>query len=797
MIVYRSNTIKALDGSQYRIDIDDVHYNNSSGILAFRLAGEGFNLKYEGNGNGIYDGAIRASSIDVLIEVNPASDGWSTGIDTWLNNIIYADEQRYTILLYKYISSAWTLDGVYPVLQDLATFEDAFPFTFTLCGTDGLGRLKDIDFNPNSLIQVDGKARIGDVLRLALSNTGVDLFYPGYSSPVPYIQSSINWYELTQETTNDVLVDARIPIMCLFDDAVKLTYKNCYDIIKAMLQPFGANLKMSNGTWWISQPDNYTNTTFDVNVYYNRPFSNGKASRYTFTPKLTEDTTGNTNFRRLAGGSMIMKPAMQYAHVNYKSTSRYLFSKPNYDTYNLADTTITCPNLYTYATKLQIHLTYQVLQILTANSTYQSGFARFEFQIKVTNNVGSVWFITMNPSDENTTRWTDSPVGYHTIWYDIPKVTDSRLSDIIDFDLVIPAVPDTTITSLEFVFATVHEIDSTCGSALKWSANFELSQLNANGDDFNEQQYQATNSSFPAPMPCDSCDVTTNFITLSAHGFSNGQQLRIVDIGTTTLLQNSLLFVVNKTTNTFQLSLTSGGSVYALGGTSTLAPTVQKYDSATQRLASVKQEFDLLIGDNAYAFSDSAIEVYTGSIWQRSTTWNVGTSATTGYELGQLLAIKCLLMQKTPRMCYQGNLKYGTNLFPSNTIYMFGKLFMFNSSTYAANGSSSQIEYIECALSSDDSSIGTGSYPHHPVIDKLKDLLNQVKNLNNTVGGIQGAVSGLQSQVYDLNVSNGNKQPLICNYLPNLPTSPSSGQQVSVDAQFNDALGIWELTAHH
>lgn len=794
MIVYRSNIIKAVDGTQWRIDVDDVHYNGNSGILAFQTSAEGFHLKFEGDGSGLYDGFIRASSIDVLIEVNPSVDGYSTGIDTWLHNIIYADEQRYTILLYKDNN----LEGVYPVLQDLGTFDDTFPYTFTLSGSDGLGRLKDIDFNPASLTVTSGNALIGDVILGALSNTGVNLFY-GINDP--YIQSSINWYEVSSDKSDSVLVKGRIPITCLYDDAEKLTYKNCYDVITAMLQPFGATIRMCKGGWWISQPDNYiTTSTFEVYQYGNQPFSNGYIGGLSYTPKLVEDTTGATKFRRLSGGSMVMKPAMQYVHVNYKSTSKYLFQKSNYDSYPLSGTYIAEPSLNSFNSLLSVHLTYEVKKAhvvglfgIVENGMIQSGFARFECVIEAIVASGQNMYLTINTADSTKTPyWTVTPM---SIWYDIPKVTDASDQQIVDFDLNIPAVPNSTVTGLDFVSILCHEIDSICGADLKWSANFKLSQLNSAGKDNLDQQYQATNPSFPSPMPCTSVDLSTNTITLNAHGFINGQQLRIVESGSTGLIQNSLLFVVGATINDFQLSLTSGGSVLALGGTSTVAPTVQKYDSSTQRLASVKQVFENLIGDNDQAFSDSAIEIYTGSVWQRSSTWNVGTTATTGYNLGQLLSIRALLMQKTPRMCYQGNLKYGTNLFPSNSIYMMGKLFIFNSSVYNANTSSVQIEYIECQL---DSDLTTSIVPpNRGFINSLNDILTQVKNLNQAVGGIQGQVAAHGTAI-DVLVQNAqNSQPSITTYLPNLPTSPTSGQQVSVDVQFNDALGVWELTAHH
>jgi preprotein translocase subunit Sec61beta len=68
-----------------------------------------------------------------------------------------------------------------------------------------------------------------------------------------------------------------------------------------------------------------------------------------------------------------------------------------------------------------------------------------------------------------------------------------------------------------------------------------------------------------SPDRAVTADITTNAITLAAHGFAAGNEVRFVS-GTvpTGLVLNTTYFVINPTTNDFQLAATLGGSLIDL-----------------------------------------------------------------------------------------------------------------------------------------------------------------------------------------------------------------------------------------
>jgi hypothetical protein len=70
------------------------------------------------------------------------------------------------------------------------------------------------------------------------------------------------------------------------------------------------------------------------------------------------------------------------------------------------------------------------------------------------------------------------------------------------------------------------------------------------------------------PIAVENVDLATDTITLTAHGFANGDQVRFDGSGTAPLpaVIGTMYYVVGATSNTFQLALTLGGAVLNLTG---------------------------------------------------------------------------------------------------------------------------------------------------------------------------------------------------------------------------------------
>jgi len=73
-----------------------------------------------------------------------------------------------------------------------------------------------------------------------------------------------------------------------------------------------------------------------------------------------------------------------------------------------------------------------------------------------------------------------------------------------------------------------------------------------------------------------SVNLSTDTITQTAHGYLNGYRLTPTALGTVTgITIGTIYYIINVTTDTFQISVTYGGSAVDLTGASTTPPTLQ------------------------------------------------------------------------------------------------------------------------------------------------------------------------------------------------------------------------------
>jgi hypothetical protein len=90
------------------------------------------------------------------------------------------------------------------------------------------------------------------------------------------------------------------------------------------------------------------------------------------------------------------------------------------------------------------------------------------------------------------------------------------------------------------------------------------------GNTTNFQGYAPFGGTVKGFATCDAADVTANTITCSAHGYVNTDRVMVFNVFSETLpaglTEGTLYFVVGATTDTFQVSLTSGGAAVDITG---------------------------------------------------------------------------------------------------------------------------------------------------------------------------------------------------------------------------------------
>jgi hypothetical protein len=150
-----------------------------------------------------------------------------------------------------------------------------------------------------------------------------------------------------------------------------------------------------------------------------------------------------------------------------------------------------------------------------------------------------------------------------------------------------------------------YDDSGTAIAGLTNAASYYPGQVTTNTFVLYNSAARGTNAVATMTIATTAVNTTTNVITSNAHGLVNGAELNYNNQGGTSitgLTSGNDYFVVNKTTNTFQLALTSGGNPIDISGTGnnsqTFASTGQLDLTGT---GNNDQYFDLMTATTATA----------------------------------------------------------------------------------------------------------------------------------------------------------------------------------------------------
>jgi surface protein len=168
---------------------------------------------------------------------------------------------------------------------------------------------------------------------------------------------------------------------------------------------------------------------------------------------------------------------------------------------------------------------------------------------------------------------------------------------------------------------------------------------------------------------------STNTVSRTAHGYTNGETIKFYNIVTTTdIVEGRTYFVINSSTNSFQVSLTSGGSAVTIAadGSASLLPYKQAIVSVTpqsgQNLTSfslnVKHQqtnlqlynagwLDILVGSPNFSASGFALSQNTATnnvsknSIERIRVLNLGSANTLTYAFANLVSLEAIELPST------------------------------------------------------------------------------------------------------------------------------------------------------
>lgn len=289
MAIRYRNTFYSQAGVLWQVDISDTAYTGA--VSLFKTESSGFNLSYKGLSERLDPIFASTLSLSALVD--------STSIESLIYSMMVSQEEQFTVKVYKNSVLYWC--GVH--LPDQIQKEDIyFPYIVDIMFTDGLARLRDIDYNSGGIAPVAYSGRetvLAHILKI-LEKTGISALYGSGAGDV-YLHTIINWYEITHQYNYYkcpfAYTDINHGVFLEYDDAGVVTYMKCSEVLEMILRTFNARILMVDGCWHIIQPQEYARLKT-----YERCFNklgtlwtSYNESTFRITPLVTNRKTGGVH----------------------------------------------------------------------------------------------------------------------------------------------------------------------------------------------------------------------------------------------------------------------------------------------------------------------------------------------------------------------------------------------------------------------------------------------------------------------------------------------------------------------
>lgn len=233
-------TILSLSGESYDLEFyDDNHVAVSTEVKT--VAGS-VSIRWVGADKDRTNPIVAASlSVGLIVE--------NATIESFVTDLITAPESRFQVVLKK--SSTVKFAGY--IVTDLVAIENiSYPYTFTISATDGIGRLKDLDYN-NAGTAYFGKETVADHIDNIIGQIGLSA-HTGTT-----LTQLTSWQEDTHQPAADLLANTRVDhaIFTKQDRNGNYQFSNPFRVLKELCKIFLARFLFWDGSYHFQQINQY------------------------------------------------------------------------------------------------------------------------------------------------------------------------------------------------------------------------------------------------------------------------------------------------------------------------------------------------------------------------------------------------------------------------------------------------------------------------------------------------------------------------------------------------------------
>lgn len=307
---YIGNFYSDLTDTQYFVTLFDADFAGTQSV--FRIVD--MEITYDADVQERF-APILAAKISLKIRINDA------GTEALVQDMIVAEEGRFTITVSDGVFTPTLLLHFY-MLIDLVSIEDAphddgVGYVFEMQGTDGIGRLKSIDYNNAGTAYSGAETFTEHIFNCINKLPAITALYTtGY-----ILKVACNWREnsRTVDLNENPLDISRIDHKAFFqiDKDGNYIYKSCYDVLKMIAQAWGARILFSEYGYWFQQ----YNKMLDADDLYVYAYDKTQAMTVLTAQDITIDHAQGsptiTDVIKLAGGRFGFFPPLAYISLDY------------------------------------------------------------------------------------------------------------------------------------------------------------------------------------------------------------------------------------------------------------------------------------------------------------------------------------------------------------------------------------------------------------------------------------------------------------------------------------------------
>ena len=423
-IALKSFTIKSDEyNNEYDVEILDMQGVYSS---AFRFnIGTDFSLNYNSQSDERFS-PIKGSDLSLPIIIQNANQE-NIILSQMLNSVSFG-EDRWLIKVNKNGDLFWVGVVVFDLWQ---RSDSSYPYTINVVATDGLARLKELQFTD---MLVNNMESIGSIIQKILLKTPL---YQVLNAGDPFYSNSINWYDTNMPavtSTTDPLEQSFIRRWALVDIDNEDTNKNkaisYYEALETLVQQFNARILLSDGIFRIVCVNLYEKT----NILYERVYDESGNYLSTSSPSWNTNINQSTSWVTSGANQWQYYPAIRSIY------RRYFLGKSD----NLINPTLGIATAQSFNDQLagSVLRLQSYWQVVTTAVTTAGGFATqtiiMEFKVKC-----GIYYLKAALNSTNVSWTTNSADRYYA------AVVIQLYQNKFQLSFITPVLPTGTHTACE------------------------------------------------------------------------------------------------------------------------------------------------------------------------------------------------------------------------------------------------------------------------------------------------------------------------------------------------------------